>query len=559
MEPEILPMIVRDFAPDLFLIVEVRSRTWIYVAVMALAGLGGLLWSLRYAPEPEAASSGGDTGTRAVMDGQRKVDPTRGGSRANRTVGDPVANAAGAIRNQRVLTFRNREAMEKFLAGPGAGLRVLGRIGSLNAVRVGFSDLASLANALSDEVEEGLVFPVNIPTLENGQIQDGAVSLGNHLLQWLGVDRASPTWGKGVKVAILDTGVMPNSGLAGQIQLINLVPVANDLSLQNGHGTAVASTIVGQLAGAPGVAPGAQILSVRVADDSGHSDSFLLASGIVEAVDAGAKLINISMGGFGDSPVLRDAVAYAMKNDALVIAATGNNGIDRVHYPAALDGVIGVGAVDAMGEHLDFSNSGDGVDVAAPGYGVRAVWVDGQVVQVSGTSFSAPIVTGVLAATMTNGADSRLTATQAWDLVQGYLNDGGVAGADPQLGGGMPDLGRVLNRDQAGIYDAALASITRLAPDSSHPYGQVGILVQNRGTEPLLNTTLSVGGDGLPQSINLTQLAPGQVQTVKVPISRPLNQTAGGFTVDARVRLGQGQLDDKPANDGRRVVYQATK
>jgi hypothetical protein len=292
-----------------------------------------------------------------------------------------------------------------------------------------------------------------------------------------------------------------------------------------------------------------------VADDLGQSDSFVLAQGIIAAVDAGARLINISMGGFGQSALLENAVAYARERGVLIFAAAGNNGVDQVYYPAAYEGVIAVGAVDAGGNHLDFSNTGNQIDISAPGYAINAAWLGDQPAAVTGTSFSTPIVVGAVAAVMTEAGSGILTPWQAWRLVATHLNDGGAAGADPLLGAGMPDIGRVLDAGTPGIYDAALASQRIIPPDAGNPYGQVEILVQNRGTEPLVNTTVGIDIGGNRSSGNITTLAPNAVATIRVPITRAPVTGSGNLVVDSRVSLSGGATDAKPSNDRRVESY----
>ena len=82
----------------------------------------------------------------------------------------------------------------------------------------------------------------------------------------------------------------------------------------------------------------------------------------------------------------------------VIVAAVGNDAVNAVAYPAAYPGVLSVGAVDANGQHLYFSNRGPAVDLVAPGYGVEAAWLDDQTVLFSGTSAATPIVSGALAA-----------------------------------------------------------------------------------------------------------------------------------------------------------------
>ena len=137
---------------------------------------------------------------------------------------------------------------------------------------------------------------------------------------------------------------------------------------------------------AQGAAPGATILEYVVLDGVGRGDSFTLAKAIYAAVDQGAKVINMSLGSTGDSSVVRDAVAYALSKDVALVAATGNEAINRVAYPAAYDGVVAVGSVDGdpvNAQHLYFSNRGAAVDVVAPGFAVVANWPGGKMVEVS--------------------------------------------------------------------------------------------------------------------------------------------------------------------------------
>lgn len=470
----------------------------------------------------------------------------RRGERLPASRRDDAAADVGALPGQRIVVFKDQAALENFLKRAGDKVRLMGRLDALNALRIGFSDPADLAWLLDGEAEASFVFPVDIPNPGEGTAQAGAVALGAGLLDWLGITGDNSTWGSGVRIAVLDTGVVSSSAFGSKISWINLVDLPVDLSQQSGHGTAVASMIIGQNPLTPGVAPGAEIISVRIADDFGQSDSFLLAKGIVAAVDAGARLINISMASFGDSVLVRNAIEYARAAGSLIVAAAGNNGIDRVSYPAANDGVIAVGAVDALGNHLDFSNTGSQIDISAPGFGVNAAWTGNQAASVSGTSFSAPIIVGVIAAVKSWPGNERLTMQQAADVAFSYLNDGGDAGADTALGAGMVDVGRILNGKTPGIYDAALASQRVLPASPGYPYGRVEVLVQNRGTETLVNTAVRISTPGGVMNSNITLLPVGGVQVIDVPISR---QTAAGARFESQVDLSSGRQDAKPSND----------
>lgn len=535
-----------------------KVRNLIFVVGFTLAVTLGYWLATTAAPHPAAqalehspAPPAGTGRAQEAFPKFRHADRLPGGR------GDSAAAEAGALEGQRVLVFKDQSALARFLALAGDKIRVLGRLDALNALRVGFGDYADLAGLLHGEAELSMIFPVNLPAPVEGTVQPGAVALGNGLLKWLGITGDNSDWGTGVRIAILDTGVASSSAFGSKITCFNFVDLPADLSQQNGHGTAVASMIIGRDALTPGVAPGAEILSYRIADDNGGSNSFLLAQGIVAAVDAGAQLINISMGSSSDSGLMQNAIAYALEHGVLIVAAAGNNGTNQISYPAANAGVIPGISVDALGNHLDFSNTGNLDAIAAPGYGLNAAWTGDQAMSVSGTSFSAPIIGGAIAAIMTQAGKGNLTAPQAYQLLLAYLNDGGAPGKDAELGAGMLDIGRVLNAGTPGIYDAAVASSRIIPPDAGNPYGQVEVLVQNRGTETLINTTLKVAVAGGTTTANLTSLAPDAVRTVRVPLTQPQSAYTNGILVDSRVVLSNGTQDAKPSNDHRVETYVA--
>jgi hypothetical protein len=232
-------------------------------------------------------------------------------------------------------------------------------------------------------------------------------------------------WGDNVTVAVLDTGVLGHPTFAeGEVTHLDLV---NDGQSFNSHGTSVASLIGGQNPQVPGVAPGAQILDIRVANAEGYSISSTLAQGIITATDRGAQVINISLGGYGDSAILGQAVAYAFQHGVVVVAAAGNDAYGQLAIPAAYDGVISVGSVDANNRQAYFSNSGAGLDLAAPGVGVVSAWGTDKIALVSGTSQSSALVAAAAATYLGWGVPSNgLTARLKADA-RPALNDSGAA------------------------------------------------------------------------------------------------------------------------------------
>lgn len=457
---------------------------------------------------------------------------------------DEEAQEAGALVGQRGLIFKDRASLEAFLKRAGNKVIIMGRLEALNILRVGFLNYQDLADLLDGSEQLAMIFPANVPENEYVAAQPGAVAMGNNLLDWLGITGDNSAWGTGVTIAVLDTGVSAHAAFGGKISALG---AAGDV---NGHGTAVTSMILGNTDLLPGVAPGSSILSIQVADSAGYSDSFKIAEGILSAIDAGVDIINISMGSSGDSAILRTAIQKAIEAGVMIIAPTGNSGLNQVFYPAAYKGVIAVGAVDRNGTALAFSNYGDSVAVAAPGYGLNSAWTDNGAVSVSGTSFSSPIIAGLIAATMTESGGN-LTANQAWQVVMNNLNEAGAPGVDQSVGQGLPDMSRVLAARTKGIFDAAVASqwVSEVKGTT-----QLEVTVQNRGTETLVNAALQVNSPAGTSYFNSTTLAPGAIQTFTVPLTNPTES----MRFDSSVSISNGQSDSKAANNRRVETYNTT-
>ena len=219
--------------------------------------------------------------------------------------------------------------------------------------------------------------------------------------------------GKGVTVAVIDTGVGDtNPQLRGAVTAgPDYLPgrSGNSLTDPDGHGTMVAGIIAARPSGATGfvgLAPEAHILSIRQNDTQGDGTPDTLAEAVDAAVAAHVGVVNISQDVTEngrpapvapDSPLAR-AVARAVAAGVVVVAAAGNEGLPLPTYPAALPGVLGVGASDRNDERdADFSETGSSVDVAAPGADVVSTVPGGGQCVDSGTSFAAPYAAAVAA------------------------------------------------------------------------------------------------------------------------------------------------------------------
>jgi serine protease len=211
---------------------------------------------------------------------------------------------------------------------------------------------------------------------------------------WSNLISAGRPGGRGVVVAVLDTGVAyrrfgripPSPDLAGTkfargYDFIGKDAYAND---SNGHGTHVASTIAESTnngLGLTGLAYGATIMPVKVLDNEGNGDAYEIARGVRLAARRGAKVINLSLEFStkvtrSDIPQLVDAIDYAHRQGAVVVAASGNEADVKVAYPARASYVISVGSTTEHGCLSDFSNQGSGLDIVAPGGGPDAYLTD---------------------------------------------------------------------------------------------------------------------------------------------------------------------------------------
>jgi len=240
--------------------------------------------------------------------------------------------------------------------------------------------------------------------------------------QWhmpaMGADNgwANSPMGKGIIVAVIDTGVSKVEDL-DQNRLLpgkSFVPGEDQID-GNGHGTHVAGTIAQSTnngIGAAGVAPEATILPVKVLSNQGFGNSDWIAAGIDYAVDEGATVINLSLGG-GYSAIINNAVEKARKADVLVIAACGNASRSGCDYPGGLEASIGVSATGPTGKLAYYSSYGKGVDIAAPGGDKKheggGVWqntiLDGKegYYDFQGTSMATPHVAGAAAILLSTG------------------------------------------------------------------------------------------------------------------------------------------------------------
>ncbi|WP_017653637.1 S8 family peptidase [Fortiea contorta] len=220
----------------------------------------------------------------------------------------------------------------------------------------------------------------------------------------------SRTKGSGVTVAVIDTGITKVRDLY-ETKFVKGYDFVNDreeATDDNGHGTHVAGTIAqatNNKYGVAGIAYEAKLMPLKVLNAFGGGTVADIAEAIKFAADNGADVINMSLGGGGESQLMKQAIDYAYNKGVVIIAAAGNENANGASYPARYPRVVGVSAFGPDGERAPYSNFGAGVDISAPGGSDAGTILqetinekgEGVFLGFQGTSMASPHVAGVAA------------------------------------------------------------------------------------------------------------------------------------------------------------------
>jgi subtilisin family serine protease len=244
-------------------------------------------------------------------------------------------------------------------------------------------------------------------------------------------------------VAVLDTGVdASHPDLAGQlVPGTSMIDASEGTSDANGHGTWMAGIVAAATDNGIGVAgigfAGVDVMPVKVLSADGTGQDSDIISGVLYAADHGADVILMSFSNPGYSYALQAAIDYAWSNGAVVVAATGNEGLSEPTFPAGDRGVVGVSSTD-FNDTLDLSsNYGADTFIAAPGSGIETTATDGGYTTISGTSAAAAEVAGAAA----------LLRASSFDATNGVIvgrlaRNADAAGTADQTGNGRLNLAR---------------------------------------------------------------------------------------------------------------------
>jgi subtilisin family serine protease len=438
------------------------------------------------------------------------------------------------------------------------GISNVNELPELGMIRFSVSNSVQAFPLLNEYLEGGRL-SINYPLHQPSQPQVGEVMEGdifeNSFINWMGGSTSRNRFGEGIKVALLDSGVDINHPLLLGVSIRQkdfLPPLPNSgKNNHNSHGTAMASVIASHTDSYSGIAPGCEILSYRVIDDTGSTDSYTVASAIISAVKDGADVINLSLGGETGSEVLKQSVSYAKDHGVPVIAAVGNEGVGYVNFPAAYDGVIGVTSVGVNGRVTNFSNFGDGVDLAAPGTGVLTATDSSEVGIFTGTSISTAIVTGAVA--MELARRPTMTANEVEQLLKNLSNEAEKPGYDSSTGYGIISLARLENKGNPNYTDPAVVGYYFEYLDGVNagtlPFD---VMVENQGNTWLSNLSLHVNYSGKNRVFRIDNLSPGELRVEKLYLQG--TELDNSVKIDAQLHLPVGIQDDRIENNHRMSV-----
>jgi len=347
----------------------------------------------------------------------------------------------------------------------------------------------------------------------------------------------------------------------------------NDPKDESAHGTnisGVVAAVTNNNLGIAGIAADAKLMPLRASAALLAGGSFLqeddLAAGILYAVENGAHIINMSWGGPESALVIRDALLYAAQRGLVLVAAAGNSGEPGLSYPAANNNTIAVGATDRLDQLANFSSTGAAIDVVAPGLNILTTQPGNTYVVRSGTSLSAPFVTGLAALILSR--NTNLSAEQVRTLIRSTAKDLGPPGIDNRFGAGLVDAGTLVNRIstfpptvEIQTPENAISAIGNVEINATMTGGEASSfrLSYGLGAQPQSWTELA---SGAPQESLQHDWPLGGIQDTFAVLRLELSLT-DGRTLEDRVQINIqtaapsiSALVFGPTLDGPRLVYE---
>ncbi len=258
-------------------------------------------------------------------------------------------------------------------------------------------------------------------------------------------------YGSGVRVGVIDSGCSPVEALKTNLREGKDFSGGDGSTTDNiGHGTSVCGMIAAEYGfDVLGTAHKSEIIPLKFIDQDKNGSvvggtTSRLVEAIISAVDDyNCGVINMSCGTL-DSKTLELAIDYAESKGVVMVAAVGNSGNEKKNYPASYENVLGVGSVGRNKEHSSFSNTNDSVFVSAPGESVEIIYNTGQYGSGTGTSYSAPYVSGIVADMLE--MDPKLSPEEIMSIISETAEDLGTEGYDDLFGYGLIRADRIVDR-----------------------------------------------------------------------------------------------------------------
>ena len=344
-----------------------------------------------------------------------------------------------------------------------------------------------------------------------------------------------------------------NDGYVDDVNGWNFVAESSDVSDDSGHGTQVAGVMAAATNNGQGIAGlcwNCRVMPVKVMQGgiANYSD---IAAGVAYAADKGARVINLSLGGYADSHALRDAITAAVAQGAVVVGGAGNDNASAPFYPAAYGNVLAVaGTTDADGKAA-FSNYGPWVDVSAPGVNIRTTFMGGDWGSASGTSLAAPFASGLAGLIRSRWPDwsealvrnqivrtaagiDALNPTYAGELGTGRLNAAlAMQSARPLLKlDGVRVNGDALGRPEPGQMVSLTVTLRNDWEDASGVTGvlHTGDANVTLGSHTASYGTMASGGTGMSSPAYSFTVASGAGYNHLIAFTLAVSANAGGYT-----------------------------
>ena len=425
----------------------------------------------------------------------------------NKTANGEGAQSADEFYAKRLIVKTNGSTPDFSKYKATAAIKASGNVFFVQFAKT--SDARAAWGELSNRSDVIYVEPDSCETGGAEEVYSSTAAVNSWGVSRLGADKlaqvAAKTSSAAMKVAVVDTGVSNHSFLYNRLSSDGYDLVDGDTTPAdlNGHGTHVAGTIVDCTPDLTNI----KIMPVRVLDGSGHGYASVIGTGIRYAVDHGAKVINMSLGG-RHNQYKDESIAYAISKGVTVVVASGNEFGNTADFcPAHLSEVICVGAVNSNEIKADFSNAGSAVDVVAPGVDILSCYPGGSFKKLNGTSMAAPHVTALAA--MQKLIHPNYTPAQIEQTIKSSCRDLGVSGRDDSYGWGIPDFrnasytppavavtGIALNRTSLSLTAGSSSTLTATISPSNASNKTVTWSSSNSGVATVSSGTVTARAAG---------------------------------------------------------------